>query len=383
MQSSSFIPRLDVEMDFHFFWCLGMNDYASTLLYVMREESLAYVCFCSIMRRIRASFTTDGVAISTKLLHLKVLLQAIDPVYWSFFESCDAGKSRSWPCFAHRRSSLWSLVNLYFTYRWLLLECKREFPFNDALRVLEVMWATLPIDNEPPVLSELVLITSPSENMIADILSQTSDPPSVRRANSCPSLSVPSESNARKSKHRSFSVSCKSNEQLKSALQKQRKSQEQDEFQPHSICSKTKRATFSRSREATLGNSFSLSEIADFNSDSLNASASNSTTSSHNIAQFLSSTDWLQRLPTGDTMWLDEENSFLLFSCISILLAHRSYLLKQKNIDEQEISMHFDRYRRRHNAERILHCARTLYGQYIQWARKKRVIDDLNRFSES
>ena len=69
-----------------------MNDYAAALLYVMREESLAYVCFCSIMKRIRANFTTDGVAIATKLLHLKVLLKAIDPVYWSFFESCDAGK---------------------------------------------------------------------------------------------------------------------------------------------------------------------------------------------------------------------------------------------------------------------------------------------------
>ena len=69
-----------------------MNDYASTLLYVMREESLTYICFCSIMRRIRANFAKDGVAIATKLHHLKVLIQAIDPVYWSFLESCDAGK---------------------------------------------------------------------------------------------------------------------------------------------------------------------------------------------------------------------------------------------------------------------------------------------------
>jgi len=70
---------------------LGMNEYASTLLYVMRDESLAYLCFCSIMRRIRANFSTDGVAIATKLHHLKVLLQAVDPVYWKFLESCDAG----------------------------------------------------------------------------------------------------------------------------------------------------------------------------------------------------------------------------------------------------------------------------------------------------
>ena len=66
-------------MNIHFY--LGMNEYASTLLYVMRDESLTYLCFCSIMRRIQANFATDGVAIATKFHHLKVLLQAVDPVY--------------------------------------------------------------------------------------------------------------------------------------------------------------------------------------------------------------------------------------------------------------------------------------------------------------
>jgi hypothetical protein len=77
---------------FKIFDVLGMNEYASTLLYVMRDESLTYLCFCSIMRRIRANFATDGVAIATKFHHLKVLLQAVDPVYWHFLESCDAGR---------------------------------------------------------------------------------------------------------------------------------------------------------------------------------------------------------------------------------------------------------------------------------------------------
>ena len=43
-----------------------MNEYASVLLYVVRDESLAYLCFCSIMRRIRGNFDTGGVAIATK-----------------------------------------------------------------------------------------------------------------------------------------------------------------------------------------------------------------------------------------------------------------------------------------------------------------------------
>ena len=71
---------------------LGMTEYASTMLYVLRDEAVAYLGFCAIMRRVRANFSTDGVAIATKFHHLKVLLQAIDPVYWSFLEACDAGQ---------------------------------------------------------------------------------------------------------------------------------------------------------------------------------------------------------------------------------------------------------------------------------------------------
>ncbi|KAK4879730.1 hypothetical protein RN001_007876 [Aquatica leii] len=38
--------------------------------------------------------------------------------------------------------------DLLFCYRWLLLEMKREFAFDDSLRMLEVLWSSLPAD--PP-----------------------------------------------------------------------------------------------------------------------------------------------------------------------------------------------------------------------------------------
>lgn len=38
--------------------------------------------------------------------------------------------------------------DLLFCYRWLLLELKREFAFDDALHMLEVLWSSLPPD--PP-----------------------------------------------------------------------------------------------------------------------------------------------------------------------------------------------------------------------------------------
>lgn len=33
---------------------------------------------------------------------------------------------------------------MLFCYRWLLLEMKREFAFDEALRMLEVTWSSLP-----------------------------------------------------------------------------------------------------------------------------------------------------------------------------------------------------------------------------------------------
>jgi hypothetical protein len=284
------------------------------------------------------------------------------------------------------------LVNLYFTYRWLLLECKREFPFNDALRVLEVMWATLPIDSEPPPLTEISLITSPSDTMIADMLCPIPCQVPQRRALSCPQLSIIVDSNSRHYKHRSSSLIYYNKEKLFSGIQNQQPQKpecnltiDNDEYQCSSL-NNTKtnsNSTFTRSRQKSLENSFSLSEISEFDSDNLSNCANNNGTNTTVGSQCVSTTDWLQRLPTGDTTWLEEDNLFLIFVCVSILLVHRSVLLKQTNLDEQEISMHFDRYRRRHNAERILLCARTLYAQYIQWGRKKRMLDDLNRFSSS
>ncbi|CAF2037875.1 unnamed protein product, partial [Rotaria magnacalcarata] len=56
---------------------------------------------------------------------LRKTIRAIDLELWTKIEQCDIG-------------------NLMFTYRWLLLDCKREFPFKDAFRVFETIWASLP-----------------------------------------------------------------------------------------------------------------------------------------------------------------------------------------------------------------------------------------------
>ncbi|KAL6120232.1 tbc1d25 [Pungitius sinensis] len=110
-------------------YCQGMSDIASPILAVMDNEAHAFICFCGIMKRLEGNFRPDGQLMSVKFQHLKLLLQHSDPEFYSYLVSRGAD-------------------DLFFCYRWLLLELKREFAFEDALRMLEVTWSSLPPD--PP-----------------------------------------------------------------------------------------------------------------------------------------------------------------------------------------------------------------------------------------
>lgn len=72
-------------------------------------------------------FQSNGTAMARRLELLRKTLRAIDGELWKKIEQCDISK-------------------LMFAYRWLLLDCKREFPFKDIFRVLETLWSSLPLD---------------------------------------------------------------------------------------------------------------------------------------------------------------------------------------------------------------------------------------------
>ncbi|XP_017294304.1 TBC1 domain family member 25 [Kryptolebias marmoratus] len=110
-------------------YCQGMSDIASPILAVMDNEAHTFICFCGIMKRLEGNFRPDGQLMSVKFQHLKLLLQYSDPEFYTYLVSRGAD-------------------DLFFCYRWLLLELKREFAFDDALRMLEVTWSSLPPD--PP-----------------------------------------------------------------------------------------------------------------------------------------------------------------------------------------------------------------------------------------
>uniref|UniRef100_A0A1B0EZQ1 Uncharacterized protein n=1 Tax=Phlebotomus papatasi TaxID=29031 RepID=A0A1B0EZQ1_PHLPP len=111
-------------------YCQGMSDIASPLLVTMGgDEAQAYICFCAVMRRLCGNFMLDGVAMTQKFTHLTISLQHYDPEFYEYLKAQQAD-------------------DLLFCYRWLLLEMKREFAFEDSLRMLEVLWSSLPSD--PP-----------------------------------------------------------------------------------------------------------------------------------------------------------------------------------------------------------------------------------------
>ena len=60
--------------------------------------------------------------------------------------------------------------DLLFCYRWLLLEMKREFAFEDSLQVLETLWASLPpsyADKQGLPLYEVKLTEDPCQDTVS------------------------------------------------------------------------------------------------------------------------------------------------------------------------------------------------------------------------
>ena len=102
-----------------------MSDLLSPLLVVMNDEGHAYVSFCALMSRLKSNFYPDGKAMTKKFEHLSQGLLFYDPEFYAYLKLRHAD-------------------DLLYCYRWLLLEMKREFSFEDSCSALEVLWSSLP-----------------------------------------------------------------------------------------------------------------------------------------------------------------------------------------------------------------------------------------------
>ncbi|XP_077194944.1 TBC1 domain family member 15 [Paroedura picta] len=114
--------------DFDLGYVQGMSDLLSPILYVMENEVDAFWCFTLYMDQMHQNFEEQMQGMKTQLIQLSTLLRLLDSEFCSYLESQDSGY-------------------LYFCFRWLLIRFKREFSFQDTLRLWEVMWTELPCQN--------------------------------------------------------------------------------------------------------------------------------------------------------------------------------------------------------------------------------------------
>ncbi|XP_063165176.1 TBC1 domain family member 15 isoform X2 [Candoia aspera] len=114
--------------DFDLGYVQGMSDLLSPVLYVMENEVDAFWCFALYMDQMHQNFEEQMQGMKTQLIQLSTLLRLLDSGFCNYLESQDSGY-------------------LYFCFRWLLIRFKREFSFQDILRLWEVMWTDLPCQN--------------------------------------------------------------------------------------------------------------------------------------------------------------------------------------------------------------------------------------------
>lgn len=102
-------------------YCQGMSDFLSPLLYIVKEESETFWCFASLMEHMAPNFHRDQNGMHSQLLALSKLVQLLDFPLHSYLKQADC-------------------LNYFFCFRWLLIQFKREFSYEDVIRLWEALW---------------------------------------------------------------------------------------------------------------------------------------------------------------------------------------------------------------------------------------------------
>eukprot|EP01122_Echinamoeba_exundans_P008009 TRINITY_DN2576_c0_g1_i19.p1 TRINITY_DN2576_c0_g1~~TRINITY_DN2576_c0_g1_i19.p1 ORF type:complete len:639 (+),score=86.92 TRINITY_DN2576_c0_g1_i19:279-2195(+) len=99
----------------------GMNDLAAPMWLIMQDESEAFWCFKHYMETMSSNFDKDQQGMNTHFLQLERLLRCIDPTF-------------------HQYLGRVSCLNMFFVYRWILINFKREFSCDDVMVLWEAIW---------------------------------------------------------------------------------------------------------------------------------------------------------------------------------------------------------------------------------------------------
>lgn len=99
----------------------GMSDLLSPIYAVVQDDAVAFWAFQHFMERMERNFLRDQSGMRTQLTTLDQLVHFMDPKLWEHLEKADS-------------------TNFFFFFRMLLVWYKREFPWDDILRLWEAQW---------------------------------------------------------------------------------------------------------------------------------------------------------------------------------------------------------------------------------------------------
>ncbi|EDQ84421.1 uncharacterized protein MONBRDRAFT_12799 [Monosiga brevicollis MX1] len=99
----------------------GMSDILAPLVAVFQDEAVAYFAFDRLIKRFSATFEDQGVGIHLRLDALRSLTELLLPDVFNFLCQRDQ-------------------MQMFFAYRWLLLDFKREFSLEETCELWETIW---------------------------------------------------------------------------------------------------------------------------------------------------------------------------------------------------------------------------------------------------
>ena len=101
----------------------GMTDILSPILYIMDHEADAYICFAAMVERIQLHFQEWCAGTLYKLERLRHLCQVLDPELYQYLTNTIEEDA------------------FVLFFGMVLIECRREFSFQDSFHLLETIWA--------------------------------------------------------------------------------------------------------------------------------------------------------------------------------------------------------------------------------------------------
>ena len=391
-------------------YCQGMSDIASPILVVQCDEAHAYITFCGAMKRLKPNFSIAGDAMTTKFQHLALILQHNDPLFYAYMKAINAD-------------------DMFFCYRWLLLELKREFPFDNAMFMLETMWSSLPPD--PPE-EELSLIDpeyksvgmgcSPASPTFANaymrLRSQRkhiTPSPDASQLNAVTPMEERSKIDPKdfqqmddqtvdhlreKSSNidRSLGSSSASNDLVQGAIEKEFNkltvSNSNDSLKTNgdsnSIPTKNKLTPLIMPKEDVTSTApespkrptdIPIKQAYEPGKSNMlvteNGAVTERTVELNSCEEALNSMN--SEHPSIDFIKVSNEkppplppphefgagNPFLIFLCLTLLLQQRDHIMAHR-MDYNDLAMYFDKMVRKHNVLKVLHMAKSLYAVYLR-----------------